>query len=147
MKIEMPYNKPQTPRRKGDWQRSVLAGWYWVSPILACWMPIDSYSASPMQVLKRPGTESYEKVNSLAFSQNGKVLAVGSSAPALTPSRFPGDQPLPEGTIELWDLNLGKLTKTLRQSAKTENGDKFNQVGALTFSPDGKWLIGSDAPG
>jgi WD40 repeat protein len=98
-------------------------------------------------VLKRRTTQSFETVHSLAYSPDGKILAVGSSAPSLQPGAFPGDQPLPEGTIELWDLNTGKLTSTLRQSAKTENGDTFNQVGALTFSPDSRWLIGSDVPG
>ena len=122
-------------------------GLHWLLSILACGLSLDSYSASPTQVLKRRTTQSFETVHSLAYSPDGKMLAIGSSAPSLRPGSFPGDQVLPEGTIELWDLNTGKLTSTLRQSAKTENGDTFDQVGALTFSPDGKWLIGSDVPG
>ena len=110
-------------------------------------MTANSWSAGPIQVLKRPGTNSIEKVHCLAYSPDGKLLAVGSSAPSLIKGNFPGEDRLPEGTIELWDLDAGKLSSTLRQSAKSENGDTFNQVGALTFSPDGKWLVGSDVPG
>jgi WD40 repeat protein len=83
----------------------------------------------------------------MAFSPDGKTLAVGSSAPSLHKGELPGDRPLPEGTIELWDLDSGKQAATLRQSAKTENGDSFNEVGAIAFSPDGKWLIGGDVCG
>ncbi len=110
-------------------------------------MVTNSHSAIPMQVLRRPGRPPYAKVHSLAFSPDGNTLAVGGSAPSLAPGNFPGAPSLPEGTIELWDLKMGRLMTTLRQSAKTENADMVNPVGALAFSPDGKWLLGSDAPG
>lgn len=116
-------------------------------PIVVCLMTANSWSAGPIQMLSRPGTKSIEKVHSLAFSPDGQLLAVGSSAPSLIKGESPGEDRLPEGTIELWDLTAGKLRSTLRQSAKSENGDTLNQVGALTFSPDGRWLIGSDVPG
>lgn len=128
-------------RREGPWQC------HWLCPIVICFIAAHSYSASPVQVLKRQGTNYFEKVYALAYSPDGKGLAVGSSAPALATGNVPGEDRLPEGTIELWDLKVGKLVSTLRQSAKTESGDTANKVGALTFSPDGKWLIGGDAPG
>jgi WD40 repeat protein len=127
--------------------KAIVEGWYWFLIVLACTLPLQSHSAGPSKTLKRRTTQSFETVHSLAFSPAGKTLAVGSSAPSLSPSSFPGDKPLPEETIELWDLDAGKLTSTLRQNAKTENGDTLNQVGALTFSPDGKWLIRGDIPG
>ncbi len=110
-------------------------------------MPFGCRSADPIEVLKRSTPEWFETVQSMAFSPDGRILAVGSSAPSSGKGSFPGDKPLPEGTIELWDLNRGALTTTLRQSARTEHGDNFNKVGALAFSPDGKWLIGSDVAG
>ena len=120
---------------------------FYLALLSACALSLDVYSATPTNVLQCPGTNWFEKVYSLAFSPDGKVLAVGSSAPAIAPAHFPGDIHLPEGTVELWDLGSGKLRSTLRQSARTENGDQANRVGALTFSPDGQWLIGSDLAG
>ena len=136
-----------------QWNAKAVTRWaipcqlHWLCPIVVCLMTTNSWSAGPIQVLKRPGTNSIEKVHCLAYSPDAALLAVGSSAPSSIKGNFPGEDRLPEGTIELWDLKAGKLVITLRQSAKTENGDMFNQVGALTFSPDGKWLIGSDVPG
>jgi WD40 repeat protein len=121
-----------------------LAGRHWVLVAVACALPLLSHAAGPSTTLKRPTTEPFEAVQSLAFAPDGKTLAIGSSAPSPAKGSFPGDKPLPEGIIELWDLNLGKLTTTMRQSAKTENGDSLNQVGAIAFSPDGKWVIGGD---
>jgi WD40 repeat protein len=106
-------------------------------------MPFSSW-ARPLQVLNRP---SHEQVFSLAFSPNGQMRAVGSTAPATLPGNIPGSQRLPEGTIELWDLRSGKLTRTLGQSAWTENGDDANRVATISFSPDGKWVVGSDMQG
>jgi WD40 repeat protein len=118
-----------------------------MSVFLAFSLPLGLCAAGPAQVLRRPGTEAPAKVEALAFSPDGKVLAVGSSAAALRPGTLPGDQPLPEGTIELWDLKSGRLLTTLRQNARTDNSDSANRVGALAFSPDGRWLVGGDGPG
>jgi WD40 repeat protein len=92
--------------------------------------------AKPLQVFNR---QSKEEVFSLAFSPDGQMLAVGSSAPSTNG--------LPEGTIELWSLKKGSLDNTLHQSAKTENSDQANRVSSISFSPDGKWVVGSDVVG
>jgi WD40 repeat protein len=92
--------------------------------------------AMPLQVFNR---QSKQEVFSLAFSTGGNVLAIGSSAPSTNG--------LPEGAIELWDLKTGKLSNTLRQSARTENSDQANRIGSISFSPDGKWVVGSDMIG
>lgn len=119
----------------------------WLGSIVVSLLVAHAGAAGPIQVLQRPGTTSLEQVHCLAYSPDGKLLAVGSSAPSLVKGEFPGDDRLPEGTIELWDLGTGKRTSTLRQSAKSEHGDNLNQVGAIAFSPDGKWLIGGDVTG
>ena len=100
--------------------------------------------AKPWQVFKR---QSKADVFSLAFSPDGQRLAIGSSAPATLPGINAGNPRLPEGTIELWDVKTGKLSTTLRQSAWTENSDQANRIGSISFSPDGKWVVGSDMTG
>ena len=103
--------------------------------------------AKPIQVFNR---ESKEEVCSLAFSPDGHVLAVGSSAASTRTGLDPSEKPLPEGTIELWDLRTGKLSKTLRQSAwhkRSDLSDDLNRVCSISFSPDGKWMVGSDMIG
>jgi WD40 repeat protein len=100
--------------------------------------------AKPLQVLNR---QSHEQVFSLAFSPNGQLLAVGSTAPATLPGNIPDSQRLPEGTIELWEVRSGKLSRTLRQSAWTKNGDTANRVATISFSPGGKWVVGGDMHG
>lgn len=100
--------------------------------------------AKPLQVFTRPGKE---EVFSLAFSPDGQQLAIGSSAPATLPGIDAENPRLPEGTIELWDVKTGKLSNTLRQSAWTENSDQANRIGSISFSPDGRWVVGSDMIG
>ena len=103
--------------------------------------------AKPIQVITR---ESKEEVYSLAFSSDGHVLAVGSSAPSTRSGLDPSEKPLPEGTIELWDLRTGRLSSTLRQSAwhkRSDLSDDLNRVCSISFSPDGKWMVGSDMIG
>ena len=103
--------------------------------------------AKPIQVFNR---ESKEEVFSLAFSPDGLILAVGSSAASTRTGLDPSERPLPEGTIELWDLKSGKLSHTLRQSAwhkRSDLSDDLNRVCSISFSPDGKWMVGSDMIG
>lgn len=88
--------------------------------------------ADPNQVIKRPDRSTVE---ALAFSPDGRQLAVGSSAPAADPDR------LAEGTIELWNLNPTRLTGVMRQSAWTPGSDIANAVTSISYSPDGQALL------
>lgn len=117
-----------------------------ITAMLGCLsMSLCSCSAAkPLQVFNR---QSKEQVFSLAFSPAGQVLAIGSSAPSALPGSIPGTTRLPEGTIELWDAKTGRLSRTLRQSAWTESGDSALQVGSISFSPDGKYVVGGDNRG
>jgi WD40 repeat protein len=62
--------------------------------------------AKPLQVFNR---QSKEEVFSLAFSPDGRTLAIGRSAPATLPGINADNPRLPEGTIELWDVKTGTL--------------------------------------
>jgi WD40 repeat protein len=103
----------------------------WMVMIAPAW-------SQPLQTLKRP---TKERVYCASFTPDGKLLAVGSSAPAAQTDR------LPEGVIELYDLGTGKLTRTLRQSAWSEGFDTFNAVVDIAISPDGKSMLSSDKTG
>jgi WD40 repeat protein len=67
-----------------------------------------------------------DRANSLAFSPDGKTLAVGSGEPSRG------------GDITLWDLPSGKLTKNYAER-------HLDSVFALDFSPDGKLLASGGA--
>ena len=70
---------------------------------------------------KRGPYAPFTKIDSVAFSPDGKILANGSL----------------NGMIRLWDTSSGKLKKTLL--------DQIGFVKSLTFSPDGKSIAsGSD---
>ena len=60
-----------------------------------------------------------DKVNALAFTRDGKVLASGSD----------------DGTIQLWDISIGLPTRSL-PAGKTD---------ALAFSTDGKILVSASS--
>ena len=117
-----------------------------ITGIVGClWLCLCSAApAKPLQVFNR---QSKEAVFCLAFSPDGRTLALGSSAPAALPGMNADNPRLPEGTIEQWDVKTGKLSTTLRQSAWTENSDQANRIGSIAFSPDGKWVVGSDMIG
>lgn len=67
-----------------------------------------------------------DRANSLAFSPDGKTLAVGSGEPSRS------------GDITLWDIETGKLTKEYAER-------HLDSVFALDFSPDGKLLASGGA--
>jgi len=67
-----------------------------------------------------------DRANSLAFSPDGKTLAIGSGEPSRS------------GDITLWDLATGKLVKNYAER-------HLDSVFALDFSPDGKLLASGGA--
>lgn len=67
-----------------------------------------------------------DRVNALAFSPDGKLLATGSGDPTRS------------GEIKLWDAASGKLVRELVKPHK-------DAVLALDFSPDGKQLASGSA--
>ncbi len=117
-----------------------------ITGIIPC-LVLSLCSAAPAKPLQVFSRQSKEEVFSLAFSADGQRLAIGSSAPATLPGINADNPRLPEGTMELWDVKTGKLCTTLRQSAWTENSDQMNRIGSISFSPDGKWVVGSDMIG
>lgn len=67
-----------------------------------------------------------DRANSLAFSPDGKTLAIGSGEPSRS------------GDITLWDVATGKLAKNYAER-------HLDSVLALDFSPDGKLLASGGA--
>ncbi|MDB6006592.1 MAG: putative protein containing caspase domain protein [Prosthecobacter sp.] len=67
-----------------------------------------------------------DRANSLAFSPDGKILAIGSGEPSRS------------GDITLWDMATGKLTTNYAER-------HLDSVFALDFSPDGKLLASGGA--
>jgi|JI6StandDraft_1071083.scaffolds.fasta_scaffold02098_11 WD40 repeat protein len=67
-----------------------------------------------------------DRVNALAFSPDGKTLAIGSGEPSRS------------GDISLWDMASGKLTKRFDER-------HIDSVLTLAFSPDGKHLASGGA--
>ncbi|MBE2285997.1 MAG: hypothetical protein IAE77_21250 [Prosthecobacter sp.] len=94
--------------------------------------PITPGSTSTAWVLERTlGTgdarsQITDRANSLAFSPDGKTLAIGSGEPSRS------------GDITLWDITTGKLAKDLAER-------HLDSVFALDFSPDGKLLASGGA--
>ncbi|MFN7561979.1 MAG: c-type cytochrome domain-containing protein, partial [Prosthecobacter sp.] len=67
-----------------------------------------------------------DRANSLAFSPDGKTLAIGSGEPSRS------------GDITLWDITTGKLVTNYAER-------HLDSVFALDFSPDGKLLASGGA--
>jgi WD40 repeat protein len=61
----------------------------------------------------------------VAFAPNGKRLAAGDS----------------NGVIHLWNIATGEYIATLAQVAGLSSSEKLRGVTALSFSPDGKYLV------
>jgi len=94
--------------------------------------PIVPGSTSTTWVLERSfGTGDgksliTDRANSIAFSPDGKTLAIGTGEPSRS------------GDITLWDIETGKLTKDYAER-------HLDSVFALDFTPDGKLLASGGA--
>lgn len=81
------------------------------------------YNAASGQLIKTLVKEQ-NHVESLAYSPNGRTLAVGGAYGV--------------NTLQLWDVTSGKVTQTLVKNAVKKIPD--DSVNSLAFSPDGKTL-------
>ena len=81
------------------------------------------YNAASGQLIKTLVKEQ-SHVESLAYSPNGRTLAVGSAYGL--------------NTLQLWNVSSGKVTQTLVKNAVKKTPD--DSVNSLAFSPDGKTL-------
>ena len=77
------------------------------------------------------GLGNFDGVQSVAFSPDGSVLAVGRSADTYGPGE--------PGTVRLWDAATGALLRAL----EGHTGD----IHSVTFSPDGSTLAGGSSDG
>jgi WD40 repeat protein len=112
-----------------------------VATVLSCGAVASLAADEP-----RTFTIKDRQIRALAFSPDGKLLAVGSSATARQREH------VDEGIIKLFDLQSGAELATLWHSGRrrANNGtesDTTNEVVSLTFSPDGKVLVGGDQLG
>ncbi|MBN8418434.1 MAG: hypothetical protein J0L73_05925 [Verrucomicrobia bacterium] len=94
--------------------------------------PIAPSSTSATWTLERTfgtgdgNSQITDRANSLAFSPDGKTLAIGSGEPSRS------------GDITLWDVATGKLTTNYAER-------HLDSIFALDFSPDGKLLASGGA--
>jgi WD40 repeat protein len=83
----------------------------------------DERKASLYQVVEKDGkgwSGGPPRTNALAFSRDGRLLAVASNRTA----------------VEIWDVATGKILRNL------EGHESW--VESVTYSPDGKWLVSSE---
>jgi WD40 repeat protein len=78
-------------------------------------------------------------VNSLAFSPDGKTLAVGTGA--IYGIKYSEPKP-DDSAIWIWNISNPRAPQFIRIST-----GRTNQVAAVAFSADGKWLASGDAGG
>jgi RNA polymerase sigma factor (sigma-70 family) len=76
---------------------------------------------------------SFEQVNAIAISKDGKLLATGSSDGRYAQRLIKADAAFRcPGAVRLWDFRTGRLLRRL--------GDRTEQVMAVALSPDGQRL-------
>lgn len=81
----------------------------------------------------------WEQVNSVAVSPDGALIAAGGSDLRFAErTRRPSDRFGP-GAVRLWDAGAGRLIRRL--------GDPAEQVLAVAFSPDGRYVAGGGGRG
>lgn len=102
--------------RVGD---GAAQAWELPSPLASSWSLARQFGAKPQPVV-------VDRVNALALSPDGKVLAVGSGEPSRS------------GDISLWDWQSGKLLQRWDER-------HVDSVLSLAFSPDGKLLASGGA--
>ena len=84
---------------------------------------------------------SFEQVNSVALSEDGSLLATGSSDGRFALGvRKAGTKGIGPGAVRLWDARTGRLIRRL--------GDPADQIMAVALSPSGQVVIaGGGSPG
>lgn len=90
----------------------LLATFWWHFQEEGTFIVLQLPQGTPLHKFSHP-----KNISSIAFSSDGKLLAVGTG----------------DGKIKLWDVTTGKEVRTLDTQA-------FVPVRALAFSPNGKWL-------
>ena len=114
----------------------ILAVYFWV--FITGGMLTNVWSA-PEQVFR---LADKAQIGTLAFSPDGKTLAV--SRHIFVQGGFV------DAAVELWNPDGSKRLKILKQKAWNEDVETntgMYVVGAVEFSPDGKWLVATDGNG
>jgi WD40 repeat protein len=103
--------------------------------------PIAAASSPPTNPYAHFTTPDHHWVDSLAYSPNGRTLAVGSINETFSGNRatFKG------GHIYLW--NVSSARTAARDASKTLTDEGGKGIIAVTFSADGKYLAATDADG
>src|SRR5262249_49843392 len=85
--------------------------------------------ATGQEEWQAPG--AFEQVNSVALSEDGALLATGSSDGRFTQGLRPaGAEGIGPGAVRLWDARTGRLLRRL--------GDPADQIMTVALSPDGR---------
>ncbi len=116
--------------------RTLATGHLDGAPGLGTWGWVTLWDAKTLEFKRllgvRPnGLGEFGGVESVAFSPDGSVLAVGRSA-----DTYGADDP---GPVRLWDAEIGEHLRTL----EGHTGDIYS----VTFSPDGRTLASGSSDG